>query len=41
MVLSLSEKTVYRRIADGTLRVIRLGRTIRIPLKSLAKLRSF
>ncbi len=34
-MLSLSRSTVYQLIASGELKSIRLGRAIRIPVKSL------
>lgn len=39
-ILSLSEQTIRKLIHVGNLKAIRLGRTYRIPLESLTKLRT-
>jgi len=36
--LGISERSLHRRIADGTVRVIRLGRLVRIHPSELARL---
>ena len=37
-MLSLSRRTVERRIKDATIAVLRIGRTIRIPLSEVERL---
>jgi excisionase family DNA binding protein len=35
-MLDVSERTIRRRIRDGTLPIVRLGRLVRIPSSALA-----
>ena len=37
-LLSLSEPTVYRRIADGTIPSIRISHAVRVPLSALRRM---
>ncbi len=37
-LLGISKRTVERRISDGSIRVLRLGRVVRIPVSELHRL---